>query len=178
VVFKNKLEFKGNQVVSLGMWDSFLGRSFNLHATASTEIQKVNFPACRKFELKMCSRFFQPLAHGLCVNKEKQLKQLQCKFNSRVTNVNGETGAEIISKRFEWVATDYEAEPYMAQARNDKNEEVSLDDSSAVRFYVVLKSRPDAPNYSSSRENVIIYAKILNEESLDQSKKIKEWNSK
>lgn len=102
---KNKLEFKGNQVISIGMRDKILIGNHNLYATASTEINKFSYPACSEFELRICSRADQKDQTGLCENEDHKLERLTCKENKRMAvDFNSKSGTtKYLRSRFEWV---------------------------------------------------------------------------
>jgi hypothetical protein len=102
---KNKLEFTGNQVISIGMWDKILIGHHNLYASASTETDKVSYPACSEFELKVCSRKDQKNQTGLCENNEHKLERLTCKENKRMAvDYNSKSGTtKYLRSRYEWV---------------------------------------------------------------------------
>lgn len=176
--FKNKIEFKGNQVVSLGIWNNLLGNTFNLFAGASTDSVKTKFPVCSSFLNQKCSRLFQENNSGLCVNESHELELLTCQMNTReIVENNSEIGETTrTSKRFEWVKSDVDAGLYYVQAFNDKSEKVNADDAAATRFTIMQKRRPDVSFYSATRASAIDEVNYLNRSVENTKKRMAEWN--
>lgn len=61
-----KIDFKGNQAISTGMWDKILEGKNNFWANINGEKLEVTFPTCKSFEDKICSETFQGGGTGVC----------------------------------------------------------------------------------------------------------------
>jgi hypothetical protein len=160
---KNKIIFKGNQTTSLGMWDSFFPGKHNLYAIASTENEMPTYPSCNEFLNKRCSGSLQNRDKGFCVNELSKLERLVCKRNST----------------FEWMLEPTEETRLKIVGYNDKNEEVDINDLSAIKFASKSKiSSKDTGDmwFFSSKEKALLGVQEYNK-SLDEDEKIlKYWN--
>ena len=66
----SRIEFRGNQAVSTGMWDKVFEGKNNFWAKVSGENLEVTFPECKSFENKVCSQQFQGGGTGVCSDEE------------------------------------------------------------------------------------------------------------
>jgi hypothetical protein len=73
------VQVKGNQNISIGMWDDVHVGKTSFYAYASTEWSTAKFPPCNAFEGKVCSAAAQAGERGRCYNKQiKRLVWLTC----------------------------------------------------------------------------------------------------
>lgn len=66
-----RIDFRGNQAISTGMWDKLFEGKNNFWARVSGDPVAVTFPACREFEGKVCSRDFQKNGTGVCEDQNE-----------------------------------------------------------------------------------------------------------
>ena len=66
-----KINFKGNQAISTGLWDKALIGKNNFWAKISGENLEVTFPRCREFEKKDCAGMFQAGESGVCLDENE-----------------------------------------------------------------------------------------------------------
>ena len=60
------INFKGNQAVSLGIWDSVLPGKNNFWANIDGGDLNVTYPNCTEYENKTCAGMFQDNEKGIC----------------------------------------------------------------------------------------------------------------
>lgn len=70
---------KGNQAVSIGMWDTILADSANFWAITSSQMSKPLYPKCKNQRGHSCMRSVQLKESGLCTENNGQLTRLYCK---------------------------------------------------------------------------------------------------
>ncbi len=73
------IEVKGNQTISIGMWNSLTFGDANLNAIITNKNQKSILPSCNKFENEFCIGEFQNMQVGRCISKNGEQKLLFCK---------------------------------------------------------------------------------------------------
>lgn len=71
--------YKANQVISIGMWDRYVGgSSANFWAVVNVANNKITLPKCEQFHDKMCYQGNQLGESGRCVQPDGQIKNLVC----------------------------------------------------------------------------------------------------
>ncbi|MFP5520545.1 MAG: hypothetical protein ACLGGX_11620 [Bdellovibrionia bacterium] len=73
------IKYRANQVVSVGMWDRFVGgSSMNFYADVDLNKSTVKYPSCSKFLDKVCHQGMQKGQSGLCEELDGSIKTLSC----------------------------------------------------------------------------------------------------
>lgn len=169
---QTKITFKGNQAISLGLWNWFIGFTYNLPATASTEFQNAKFPKCEEFENKSCSESFQDKENGFCVNEIRQLERLQCNKMEKIV-VNSESEMKVIEHS--WERKAIHAEPYLVKAFDSQKNEVALNDSNASRFRIYKAGDPSSQFELTSKSYALDIVRSQNEYQKYIYKRALEW---
>jgi len=101
-----RIEFKGNQAISTGLWDKALSGKNNFWAKISGEKLDVTFPGCRDFESKGCMGAFQSNETGVCFDEKSEKHVfLRCEEGERtVTRMDssGKRASKVKEKYFSW----------------------------------------------------------------------------
>lgn len=96
------LAIKGNQVISIGLWDSFFGPTANMYSFVDSRRKKAVYPQCKDFENKACvgpdtmlgkllgAQQVQVGTSGYCKNTRNELVQLTC--------------TQISKRKYSWLA--------------------------------------------------------------------------
>lgn len=98
------LHVKGNQVVSVGVWDAVLGKSPNLGAVVrkySANEADIQFPLCKHFENKPCVAFLQGQESGYCIEGDKTYP-LTCVRAHKETSIPDPTVKSSEKNMFVW----------------------------------------------------------------------------
>jgi hypothetical protein len=72
-----KLIVRGNQVISIGKWDTLFGKGYNFWAQVQTDKSEVIYPQCKDFDGYNCWTPDQINEQGLCV-AGKKMRTLKC----------------------------------------------------------------------------------------------------
>lgn len=72
------LDVKGNQVLSIGKWDSVIGKSANFAASVSSRLDTVDYPSCKSFRGYNCVQQVQLGQYGYCRENNGSVVQLTC----------------------------------------------------------------------------------------------------
>lgn len=107
--YASHIDFKGNQAVSTGIWDSVMPGKNNFWANINGSSLTVTFPHCKEYENKLCAKMFQKNEQGICYDDRlDQHVFLKCKETIRKTMVANNPGSraggysEVSRKVHEW----------------------------------------------------------------------------
>jgi hypothetical protein len=145
------LSLKGHQSISIGLWDSVLGESFNFYSSLDSRTLKIEYPSCEKFENQRCLErgTFLPWTQkdqtGFCKNERQQLVQLRCE-DSHYTNSNGMVFQALMWK-FHKTKRQYDEEKLQlkrALEKAEREELLALEHNGLVKRYVLKHKEVEA----------------------------------
>ena len=71
------IDMIGNQCISYGMWDRFLGYSPNFRCRVGTDCEATQYPLCSQYKEEPCG-YFQKDQHGICLTDLGDYTALTC----------------------------------------------------------------------------------------------------
>ena len=106
----DKINFRGNQAISTGMWDGLLAGKNNFWANINGKNLEVTFPLCSTFEGQGCMGVVQDGGTGVCHDeKDDSHRFLKCEEGHRwITRSDGKRATRVKEKSYTWKPLEIE----------------------------------------------------------------------